>query len=201
MFDFMQTACLASCGWADKKGCVGEHPRGEEWTRAGICNTHPFFMAHTCRESCGVCGFLSPFNNEDQVVDGDSYTEYKNDNFKCGEYKLLCEINDEDCEGKRFRTPEDEATVEDEANQNDVDDDIGDFIDLRDSDTAAFSFNIDDPTQYFCGATIVSDRFIVAAAHCHDDFGEAASGKPIEVKVNTIRSVEGIFLLRTVTLF
>ena len=88
-----------------------------------------------------------------------------------------------------------------EDNQNDVDDDIGDFIDLRDSDTAAFSFNIDDPTQYFCGATIVSDRFIVAAAHCHDTFSDSASGGPIEVKVNTIRSVERIFRLRTVTLF
>ena len=93
-FDFMQMSCPASCGWADQRGCVDEHPRCEEWTRAGICNTHPFFMAHTCRESCGVCGFLSPFNTEDQEVNGASYSEYKNDNFKCGEFKLLCEIND-----------------------------------------------------------------------------------------------------------
>ena len=61
IFDFMQKACPATCAWAPS-GCHDEHPRCEEWTRQGRCVTDHFFMAHTCRESCGVCGFLSPEN-------------------------------------------------------------------------------------------------------------------------------------------
>ena len=91
------------------QGCVDEHPRCPEWARNGLCNQNSFFMAHTCRESCGVCGFLSPFNKEDQVVSGDSYSDFNKDNFKCGEYKLLCEINNEDCEGKRYHRRERES--------------------------------------------------------------------------------------------
>ena len=61
MFDFMQKACLKTCGWT-KNGCHDEHPRCEEWSRLGECAISSTFMAHTCRESCGVCGFLSPDN-------------------------------------------------------------------------------------------------------------------------------------------
>ena len=113
-FNFMQMSCLATCGWADMRGCVDEHPRCEEWTRRGFCTTSPYFMAHTCRESCGVCGFLSPFNTEDQEVNGASYSEHEDDNFKCGEFNLLCEINGEDCEGKRYRVPEEEVVEPEE---------------------------------------------------------------------------------------
>ena len=51
------------------QGCVDEHPRCPEWARAGHCVTYPNtkLMAVTCRESCGVCGFLSPFSREEQV--------------------------------------------------------------------------------------------------------------------------------------
>ena len=61
------------------------------------------FMAHTCRESCGVCGLLSTFNQvnmqvslrhyvmviqqDEQVVDGKSYTDYTQDNFDCGRFE------------------------------------------------------------------------------------------------------------------
>ena len=41
-------------------GCHDEHPRCPEWARLGMCVIHGTFMTHTCRESCGVCGFLSP---------------------------------------------------------------------------------------------------------------------------------------------
>ena len=61
-FDFMQMTCMDSCGWAEKSGCVDEHPRCGDWSRSGFCNTNPFFLAHTCRESCGVCGLLSTAN-------------------------------------------------------------------------------------------------------------------------------------------
>ena len=73
-------------------------------------------MAHTCRESCGVCGFLSPHNKEVrlraaacfqimffqiQELDGDvSYTEFTGRNFDCGRNKKLCEINDISCDSQ-----------------------------------------------------------------------------------------------------
>ena len=41
-------------------GCHDEHLRCPEWARLGMCVIHGTFMTHTCRESCGVCGFLSP---------------------------------------------------------------------------------------------------------------------------------------------
>ena len=172
-FDFMQGACMKSCGWAEESGCVDEHPKCVAWARSGFCNTNPFFLVHTCRESCGVCGFLSSYNSEEQLVNGISYSDYKKDNFKCGRYKLLCEINNESCEGKRFRVPveeeeeeeEVEATVaveEEEIQQNIVSEedyfDSEDF-DLRSGDSAAFSFNAEEKDQYYCGATIVTDRF------------------------------------------
>ena len=139
-FDFMQITCMDSCGWAEKSGCVDEHPRCGDWSRSGFCNTNPFFLAHTCRESCGVCGFLSSYNNEEQVVGGNSYSDYKSENFKCGNYKLLCEINNESCEGRRYRVPEEEeeeeATVtrEDEETNKNVIRDEEDYFDREDLD-------------------------------------------------------------------
>ena len=62
------------------------------WAKKGGCSTNPKFMTHTCRESCGVCGFLSPTNKEDQVVGEKSYTDIKKADFECGVYKRLCEI-------------------------------------------------------------------------------------------------------------
>ena len=63
MFDLMQKTCPKTCGWVES-GCHDEHPRCQEWARRGICtvNNNPSFMAHTCRESCGVCGLLSLHN-------------------------------------------------------------------------------------------------------------------------------------------
>ena len=57
MFDFMLKACTGACGWAE--GCFDEHPRCQDWAQVGMCLQNGLFMAHTCRESCGVCGFLS----------------------------------------------------------------------------------------------------------------------------------------------
>ena len=76
------------------QGCVDEHPRCEDWARLGQCVKSPKFMTHTCRESCGVCGFLSPANKEEQVVSEKSYTDINKEGFECGQYKRLCEIED-----------------------------------------------------------------------------------------------------------
>ena len=63
---------------------MDEHPRCEDWARLGQCVNSPKFMTHSCRESCGVCGFLSPTNKEEQVVSEKSYTNIKNADFECG---------------------------------------------------------------------------------------------------------------------
>ena len=67
MFDFMQRSCAKTCGWVES-GCHDEHPRCEDWARRGMCVTTAMFMAHTCRESCGVCGFLAPENKVRYLV-------------------------------------------------------------------------------------------------------------------------------------
>ena len=137
MFDLMQKTCPKTCGWVES-GCHDEHPRCPEWARSGLCtvNYNPSFMAHTCRESCGVCGLLSLHNmvsiqtspclefskistQEIQRKEGMSYTDFFNeDDFECGRFKPLTEINQDGAEV---------AEVEDE--------------------------------NVFCGATIINDRW------------------------------------------
>ena len=81
LFNFMQGAFIKTCGWTGRKGCIDEHARCQEWARKGICIINPLFMTH--RESCGVCGFLSPSNKEDQVVDWLSYSDFSKTTFDC----------------------------------------------------------------------------------------------------------------------
>merc|ERR1719450_1865134 len=84
MFNFMQTACPQSCGWCQDRGCVDDHSGCIEWAKQGMCFASPFFMGLLCRESCGVCGFLSPDNKENQEVNGKSYSDISKDDFECG---------------------------------------------------------------------------------------------------------------------
>ena len=46
-------------------------------------------QGHTCRESCGVCGFLAPANWEEQTVGASSYTDFTRRNFDCGRFEGL----------------------------------------------------------------------------------------------------------------
>ena len=89
LFDLMQTACPETCGWCSSSGCRDEHPNCESWSRAGACVTNPLLMGHTCRESCGVCGFLAPANVEEQTVGASSYTDFTRRNFDCGRFEGL----------------------------------------------------------------------------------------------------------------
>ena len=182
MFPFMMSACMNACGWGKRvrpivkegmrnpehnpfQGCVDEHFNCPKWARLGLCSTGNAlgFMAHTCRESCGVCGFLSPLNNETQVrlqqalattlvsfqeVGGASYTNIKDRNFDCGRYKNYCDIQ-EDC------TAEDLTQGIDGTPRNVTDGGWGYEEEITDG----------------CGITLINDRFAVSAGHCFKTYG------------------------------
>merc|ERR1712226_1345785 len=156
-----------------------------EWARRGMCVTSGLFMAHTCRESCGVCGFLAPENKEIQTRDGRSYTDFTQKNFECGRYKSLKEVNagEEDEEEMSMKNVETDHSGE-------LPGDFSVSIDLRrpeEEDLEVFSFSLENKEEFFCGSTIVNDRWMVAAAHCYDDFQSDQDNQPREIKVNTLR--------------
>ena len=68
------------------------------------------------------------------------------------------------------------------------DDDFSDAIELRDTEEEleVFSFNLENADRYFCGSTIVNDRWMIAAAHCYDDFQNHQNNKPREVRTSNV---------------
>ena len=151
-------------------------------------------MAHTCRESCGVCGFLSPHNSEVifrapvnaqlsdyiskvQQLEGDSYTEFTVADFDCGRNKRLCEVQGTSCEEKERRR---------KRKGKESNNDIG-VVDLRQGEKPVEVFTSADVVveNAYCGATIISDRWAVSTAHCYDDQPYSDKKRTLRIRIGT----------------
>ena len=94
------------------------------------------------------------------MVNGLSYSDYTKDNFDCGRFKSLSEINGDipisttEPETGSMEIKEDEPKVP------------SDIVELRDFQDVVFSFNSngncggvsDGRPNFFCGATVITDR-------------------------------------------
>ena len=78
-YEFMRTACSKSCQKCTD--CVDNFANCPQWTRSGLCSIYPKFMISNCRESCGSCGYRSPFNQEIQKVGPKQYTDLNRRDF------------------------------------------------------------------------------------------------------------------------
>ena len=77
------------------------------------------------------------------MVEGNSYSDHKEDNFDCGRYKRLTEVNGENI------VEDNDDTIRRRKREISDDDIDEDFV---------FTFSSEDQSKIFCGNTIINDR-------------------------------------------
>ena len=124
---------------------------------------------------------------DEQTVGSKSYSDYKKDNFDCGRFKLLTEINGEELSDDNTESqPKEDDIPTENFDEDPTLKEEEDILGLRQDtneidDDFVFYFTLENKDDYFCGATIINDRWIVAAAHCYNEFETEASNTAREV--------------------
>ncbi|XP_023335892.1 uncharacterized protein LOC111707120 isoform X2 [Eurytemora carolleeae] len=166
MFQFTMKGCMESCNRCGSKGCVDEFPSCPQWARQGYCTKNSFLMGHSCRESCGSCGYLSTLNTEKQVYKGKSYSRISDPDFDCGSFKSLEYLENIGLDVfKGF----DEAPEETNADYKDIVQGVQDNCEESDTVNDASMSNANSNTSIFCSSSIIADKWMITAAHCCDE--------------------------------
>ncbi|XP_023326935.1 trypsin 3A1 [Eurytemora carolleeae] len=173
MFSFTIKTCLKSCNWCANKGCVDEFASCPQWAKGGYCSSHSFFMTHSCRESCGTCGFLSSLSKEKQVYNKQSYSRISDPDFDCGRYKSFDDLESIGVEVARGREGTDFNETEEakSAKAERVEEHLSECRNISmEDDPEKVSFgNVNSDSKIFCSASIIADRWMITAAHCQDE--------------------------------
>jgi len=184
MFSFMTAACPKTCETCGDLGCRDLHPQCLAWSHALLCHTQPSFMRFVCRESCGVCGFLSPYNFEVQKVGQLSYTDINSPDFDCGRDLPRCEREGFSCDVPEpsicIREGVVNATEDIDVNTNMDTDSINAFslrnteadnsVVVEDNEEVDVFFSSSDDSGGSCSTIPITDRWVLGAAHCYQQY-------------------------------